>query len=368
SCAGRGVEVLIGLEEDVEKCTDMLCRRMNAPILTDVTVEGPALLEHAPAMLPDVFQGAPLLVAAKVSPAGGILRVRGTTAEGAWETEVQVPATSAGQGSPAVVSLFARECVADLETRWAIGADVGRIDKDIERIGLVFKIATRLTSFVAVDETVVHDGGTTRHDVVPQELPYGTLMEGFGFGSGGVDMLAQTASRSAVMPRSAPPPAAFAPPPPPAPAAPAKALDAAARGAIGAPRPAAGMVLRSPQPMEKKKEAAREEEAPVTARGRVEAFEDRDEEDRSVVRSESAAPAPIAGPAPQQAASPKDAAKPEIQPSLGGAHMPMPSGASEPLREATPRPAAKSKRRWLVLFALAFLAFLVALVVYLLRR
>ena len=352
--AGRGVEVLIGLEEDVEKCTDTLCRRMNAPILTDVTVDGPALLEHAPAMLPDVFQGAPLLVAAKVSPAGGTLRVRGTTADGAWETEVQVPATSAGQGSPAVVSLFARECVADLETRWAIGADVGRIDKDIERIGLVFKIATRLTSFVAVDETVVHDGGTTRHDVVPQELPYGTLMEGFGFGSGGVDMLSQTGSRSVVMPRSAP-----------APAAPAKALDAAARGAMGAPRPAAPSVMRSPQPMEKKKEAAREEQAPITTRARAESLEDRDDEGGVTDAPELDAPAHIPAPPPQQASS--GGAK-DVAPSLGAAPSMPAAAAPEPLREAAARPAKKSKRLWLVLFALGFLAFLVALVVYLLRR
>ncbi len=353
--AGRGVEVLIGLDEDVEKCTDTLCRRMNAPILTDVSVEGPALLEHAPAMLPDVFQGAPLLVAAKVSPAGGTLRVRGTTADGPWETTVSVPATAAGQGSPAVVSLFARECVADLETRWAIGADVGRIDKDIERIGLVFKIATRLTSFVAVDETVVHDGGTARHDVVPQELPYGTLMEGFGFGGGTVGMLAETATRAGmIMPQGAPFPASFAPPPP-APSAPPKA--------ISAPRPAAGSVLRSPQPIEKKKEAAREEQAPITTRGRAEAFAD-ESDDESAVNAHDA-PASAGSPPPAQYASPRQALKPEVAPSLGAG--PMPS-AAEPVRDVAPRPAAKAKRRWLLVLALAFLSFIVALVAYLLRR
>lgn len=354
--AGRGVEVLIGLDEDVEKGIDALCRRMNAPILTDVSVEGPALLEHAPAMLPDVFQGAPLLVAAKVSPAGGTLRVRGTTAQGAWETEVRVPATAAGQGSPAVVSLFARECVADLETRWAIGADVGRIDKDIERIGLVFKIATRLTSFVAVDETVVHDGESARHDVVPQELPYGTLMEGFGFGGGGVDLLAATASRSAaILPRSAPLPASFAAPPPPA--APAKPM--------GAPLPAAPVVMRSPQPMEKKKEAAREEQAPITTRARAESLEDRDDEGGVTNAPELDAPAPVAAPPPQQASS---GGGKDVAPPLGAAPSMPAAAAPEPLREAAARPAAKAKRRWLVLFALAFLAFLVGLVVYLLRR
>jgi Ca-activated chloride channel family protein len=181
--AGRGAEVLVGLDEDAEKSAKGLVDKTRAPVLTDVTISGEAFIDGSPEHVPDVFAGAPVLAALQVRPSGGELIVRGKLANGRWEQRIQVRAADPGDGNPAVVKLYGRERVADLEMRWTIGAEVQAIDREIESIGLVFQIATRRTSWVAIDDDrSVDPRRGTRHEEVPQELPYGTTMASFGGG------------------------------------------------------------------------------------------------------------------------------------------------------------------------------------------
>jgi len=112
--------------------------------------------------------------------------VRGNLARGTWEKRVKVPAVAAGEGSPAVTALYAREHVADLEMRWTIGREVEIIDRTIEKVGVAFQIATRKTSWVAIDEKrSVDPNARSRSEEMPHELPYGTSMASFGLGGGG---------------------------------------------------------------------------------------------------------------------------------------------------------------------------------------
>ena len=179
--AGRGAEVLVSLDEDAEKSAKGLVDKTRAPVLTDVTISGDAFVDCSPEHVPDVFAGAPLLAALQVRPTGGELVVRGKLARGVWEQRIQVAAADPGDGNPAVVKLYARERVADLEMRWTIGNEVQAIDREIESIGLVFQIATRRTSWVAIDDDrSVDPRRGTRHEEIPQEVPYGTTMASFG--------------------------------------------------------------------------------------------------------------------------------------------------------------------------------------------
>ena len=179
--AGRGVEVVIGIGEDPERAARRICARTAAPLVVDVVLEGSALVEQAPARLPDLFGGAPALCALALAPAGGELVARGRTAEGAWQQRIAVPPTVAGSGSGAVVALFGREKVEDLEMRLCAGEAMETIDRAVERVGLEFQIATRLTSWVAVsEEPTVDPTQPTRKQRVPQELPFGVSAEGLG--------------------------------------------------------------------------------------------------------------------------------------------------------------------------------------------
>jgi len=182
--AGRGVEVVIGLEDDAERAAARIRARTEQPIVVDVQGSGDALLEVAPACIPDLYAGAPVLVSARVRPAGGELVVTGRTASGTWEQRVRVEVeqgSEGSEGSGVLATLFGREAVEDAEMRLAAGASRDEIDARVEALGLSYRIATRLTSWVAIDERAsVDPRAPTRRETVPQALPYGMSIEGLG--------------------------------------------------------------------------------------------------------------------------------------------------------------------------------------------
>lgn len=173
--AGRGAEVIIGIDEDAERAAKRLLDRTSMPMLTNVEISGSALLRHAPERIPDVFEGAPLVAALAVKPEGGELVVRGQTARDTWSQTIKVPRQTVGDGSAALVALYGRERVADVEANSVFST----ADGEIEDLGLTFQIATKMTSWVAVDETR-RVTGPSRDQLIPQELPYGTRAEAFG--------------------------------------------------------------------------------------------------------------------------------------------------------------------------------------------
>jgi len=178
--AGRGAEIVVGLDEDPLPTVARLVARLEAPLLTELEVSGSALLDCAPARLPDVCAAAPVLVALRLRPAGGGLRIAGRLGGKPWEEQVGVPPVAAGTGNAAVPALYGREAVEDLEMRRAAG-ETGDLDQRIERLGLAFQIATRLTSWVAVsEEATVDPRQPTRRERIPQALPEGLSAEGLG--------------------------------------------------------------------------------------------------------------------------------------------------------------------------------------------
>ena len=180
SRAGRGVEVLVGSNDDAERGAKRLLDRTRAPMLVNVEVAGSALVRHAPEQLPDVFAGAPLVAGLVLRPEGGELIVRGEHADGTWVQTVRVPAQRVGEGNAAIRALYARELIADLEARSMLET----VDARIEALGLEYQLATRLTSWIAVDETRVVTGAPGREVVIPQEVPHGTSAQAFGLRAG----------------------------------------------------------------------------------------------------------------------------------------------------------------------------------------
>src|SRR5262249_20789827 len=98
-----------------------------------------------------------------------------------WRERIPVPPVAPASGSGAAITLYGREAVEDLEMQLAAGDAADQIDATIERIGLSFQIATRLTSWVAVtDQPTVDPRAAMRRERVPQQLPYGVSVEGLG--------------------------------------------------------------------------------------------------------------------------------------------------------------------------------------------
>ncbi|MCA9686914.1 MAG: hypothetical protein KC457_32410, partial [Myxococcales bacterium] len=178
--AGRGSELIVDLDDDVERMVPRLLARTAAPLVTDITIEGEGLLEVAPRALPDLHGGAPALISLRLRGAGA-LRIRGRAAAGTFDHALAVPALEPGEGPAGIVALHGRECVEDLELEIAARGFDAVIDEHIETLGLRYAIATRLTSWIAVTrERVVDPDRGSRHERQPQELPYGASVEGLG--------------------------------------------------------------------------------------------------------------------------------------------------------------------------------------------
>jgi Ca-activated chloride channel family protein len=178
--AGRGAEVLVGLGEAAEGAARRLVARTRAPLLAEIELDGSVVLDHAPARVPDVLASGPALVAVRLRPDGGMLTVRGRAPGGPWTARVDVPPVAAGAGRGGVVALYGREAVDDLEVR-RVAEGAPAVDGVIERLGLAFQIATRLTSWVAVsEEPTVDPRAPWRRERMPHALPAGLSAEGLG--------------------------------------------------------------------------------------------------------------------------------------------------------------------------------------------
>ena len=179
--AGRGTELLIGLDEDPQSLIPRFVAKTSAPLVTDIVVSGPGVVEIAPRQLPDLYAESPALFAARLGPEGGTVVISGRTASGRFEQRLEVPALELGEGHEGVVALFGREKVEDLEMTLSAGGGVAEINSAIEATGIDFQIATRLTSWVAVSKkaTVATRQQPTTVDQ-PHELPHGTSAEGLG--------------------------------------------------------------------------------------------------------------------------------------------------------------------------------------------
>ncbi|MBK7861590.1 MAG: VWA domain-containing protein [Archangiaceae bacterium] len=179
--AGRGVEVIIGLDEDAERAAQRVLAHTAQPLVTRVEIYGSAIDGVAPRRVNDLYAAAPALTALKLKPHGGRVTVVGRTAQGEWSHSFDVKPVERGEGSAALARLYARESVEDLEVELAAGGARRELDARITSLGLDFQISTRLTSWVAVSSRVTVDPRSPKRlESVPHRLPYGVSAEGLG--------------------------------------------------------------------------------------------------------------------------------------------------------------------------------------------
>ncbi len=194
--AGNGASDVVTLAEEADAVVERFVRRIENPILTDVEVSfdpalGATALLPGGGLLPDLFDQTPLVVLGRFDPNGkgakGEAVVRGRTAAGAWEKRIAVEFPAQEPAHGVVETLWARAKVDDILLPHMAAVENESLDPKIQRqvvqIGESFHIATRYTSFVAVEKSRVTVGGRSMLVVVPIELPEGTNWAGF-FGEG----------------------------------------------------------------------------------------------------------------------------------------------------------------------------------------
>jgi Ca-activated chloride channel family protein len=184
---GRGASEVVTLESDADAAAKHFHERIRSPLLTDLTLDfGGLPIEDVypdPEAVPDLFAAQPLVVTGRYSGAAtGAITVRGKTAAGAFERKVDVVLPKEAQQHDVLASLWARARIDWLMEQDWLGIQKGRPDlkiKDaITQLGLDFNLVTPFTSFVAVEEKVITQGGVPKTVQVPVEMTDGVSYEG----------------------------------------------------------------------------------------------------------------------------------------------------------------------------------------------
>ncbi len=168
--------------EDVAK---KFYKRIAAPVLTDIklSVEGIALEDLYPAAVSDLWSGKPLVFKARYSkPGKGTITVKGFQAGKPYEQTLKLTLPDKETANVALESLWARAKVDALMDKDLMCIQRGNARKEVKeeiiKVALAHRIVTQFTSFVAVEETIMTEGGKPVKVTIPVELPDGVSREG----------------------------------------------------------------------------------------------------------------------------------------------------------------------------------------------
>ena len=178
--AGRGEVEYVDLNDDGSAAARRFHERVRNPLLTDIAIEWNNLpvADVYPQRIPDLFGAKPVVIKGRYTGAGrGTIRLKGKMAGGDFvrDIPVQFPETMASHD--VLASLWARARIDELMGQDLNGAQSGAMRPELKdtitQLGIEYRLMTQFTSFVAVEEMIVTDGGQPRRIDVPVEVPAG---------------------------------------------------------------------------------------------------------------------------------------------------------------------------------------------------
>jgi Ca-activated chloride channel homolog len=149
---GRGAFTHIGSVDQVEERMRDLFAKLENPAATGLTIKfSDASADMTPAVIPDLYRGEPLVLAARLDKLAGSVEIKGRIGDRPWI--VNVPLANAAEGK-GLSKLWARRKISDAEVaRTTKQASPEEADKTILALALEHQLVSRLTSLVAVDKT-----------------------------------------------------------------------------------------------------------------------------------------------------------------------------------------------------------------------
>ena len=182
---GRGEVEYVALNEDGSAAARRFHERVRTPVLTDISMDwgGLPVKDVYPKRIPDLFAARPLIIHGRYDGAArSVVRLIGKQAGRQFSREIRVELPAAEARHDVLATLWARARVEDLMGEDWLGMQRGAPRADtreaITQLGLNFRLMTQFTSFVAVEETVITEGGQPRRVEVPVEMPEGVSYEG----------------------------------------------------------------------------------------------------------------------------------------------------------------------------------------------
>jgi Ca-activated chloride channel family protein len=170
---GRGAFTHIGSVDQVEERMRGLFDKLENPAVTGLSAKfSEAAADITPAVIPDLYRGEPLVLAAKLDKLAGSIEIKGRIGDRPWV--VTLPLANAAEGA-GLSKVWARRKISDAEVaRTLRQTNPEDADKTILALALEHQLVTRLTSLVAVDRTPSRPAGEPlKLSALPINLPAG---------------------------------------------------------------------------------------------------------------------------------------------------------------------------------------------------
>jgi Ca-activated chloride channel family protein len=178
---GRGEAFYLRQDEDATAVIERFFRRVDRPNLADLQIDwnGLAVRDLTPARIPDLWAGQPIRLYGRYAKGGSAeVTIRGLLGAKPYSRTLRVSLPENQPENAVLASVWARARVKELMLDLARGGDRQALERQVTELGLEYRIMTQWTSFVAVEEKVVNEGGEQRTVVQPVELPEGVDYEG----------------------------------------------------------------------------------------------------------------------------------------------------------------------------------------------
>jgi len=182
--AGRGEVEYVALNDDGSAAARRFHERVRNPLLTDISIDWNNLpvADVYPQRIPDLFSAKPLILTGRFTSAGrGTIRLKGKMAGSDFVREIPVELPETMALHDVLAPLWARARVDNLMTQDFEGLQSGNMRAELKdtitQLGIEYRLMTQFTSFVAVEEMIVTDGGQPRRIDVPVEVPQGVKSE-----------------------------------------------------------------------------------------------------------------------------------------------------------------------------------------------
>jgi Ca-activated chloride channel homolog len=183
--AGRGENEVVTLADAADPAVERLFERIRTPILTDVSIDwnGMPVAEIYPAKMLDLFTAKPVIVTGRYSRAAkGTIRLKGMRSGQPFSRDIAVNFPSDEKDHDVLATLWARTKIEHLMSQdWngmQTGGPTGDLKQQITALGLQYRLMTQFTSFVAVEEMTITEGGQAKTVQVPVEMPDGVSRAG----------------------------------------------------------------------------------------------------------------------------------------------------------------------------------------------
>jgi Ca-activated chloride channel family protein len=179
---GNGTCTHIADIHEIESQMTHLFSSIESPVLTNVNLsfDGVETADMYPSHLPDLFIGQPLLVYGRItSGKAGTLHLTGRAGDQPYESTIVFDTTKATFHA-GITTLWARQRVEEWmdQYREAPADEQPQLKSAIIAHAIRYRLVTRFTSLVAVEQVIVNNGGNSQTVAVPTEFPDGWKMEG----------------------------------------------------------------------------------------------------------------------------------------------------------------------------------------------